>query len=127
MDAACRLTLRGLGRRHHVAREHGKENAGAGNLIKNPGWFAPTGAFCIQESGSSVHLVELSQSGQNRLKVVKIEPGADLEVRDFSSAHPFVDGARANGQPLGQFLLFDQGGIFGWSIHSVASFAVSTH
>jgi hypothetical protein len=27
VDAACRLTLRGLSRRHHVAREHGKEDA----------------------------------------------------------------------------------------------------
>lgn len=72
-------------------------------------------------------MVELSQSGQNRLEVVEVEPGADLEVRDFPSAHPFVDGARANGQPLGQFLLFDQGGIISWSIHGVAPFAVSTH
>jgi len=29
--AACCLTLRGLGRRHHVAREHGEEDAGAVN------------------------------------------------------------------------------------------------
>ena len=55
-------------------------------------------------------MVELPQSGQNRLEVVEIEPGADLEVRDFPSVHPFVDGARTDGQPLGQFLLFDQGG-----------------
>ena len=95
--------------------------------MKNPGWFAPVGVFYIQESGSSVHLVELSQSGQNRPEVVEVKPGADLEVRDFPSAHPFVDGARTYGQPLGQFLLFDQGGIVGWSVHIVASFAVSTH
>jgi len=56
--------------------------------------------YLLIDSGSSVHLVELSQSGQNRLEVVEVEPGADLEVRYFPSADPFVDGARAYGQPL---------------------------
>jgi hypothetical protein len=75
-----------------------RKKADLGN--EKPGWLLPSGAFCIQESGSSVHLVELTQSGQNRLEVVEVEPGADLEVRDFPSAHPFVDGAGTYGQPL---------------------------
>lgn len=46
----------------------------------------------------------------DRLEVVEVEPWTDLEVRDFPHPHPFVDGARTDGQPLGQFLLFYQGG-----------------
>jgi len=50
------------------------------------------------KSNRRVHLVELPQGGQNRLEVVKVESGADLEVRDFTQPDPFVDGAGADGE-----------------------------
>ena len=74
-----------------------------------------------------INLVELPQGGQNCLEVVEVEPGADLKVGDFPFPHPFVDGAGADGQPLGEFPLLDQGRGIGRSVHDDAPFAVSTH
>ena len=42
-------------------------------------------------SEPSVHLIELAQSGENRLELVKVEPVSDLEIRNFSLPNPLVD------------------------------------
>lgn len=69
--------------------------------------------FGLNHSGPSVHLIELPQGGENSLEVVEVEARADLQVGDLPHANPVVDGAWADGEPLGEFLLLDQGGLDG--------------
>jgi hypothetical protein len=61
------------------------------NIFFGGGWFAPSGVFCIQESGSGLHLIVLFQSGENRLKLKKVESRRDLDVGDHSFGDPGID------------------------------------
>ena len=118
-----------LGRRpargHHVARQHGEENAGAVNSMKNPGWFAPSGVFCIQESRPGIHLIEFFESCEDGFNLVEVASRGHFDARNHPPGNPAVDGSRADRQALGEFLFLDEGRFN--RIHGYAASSVSTH
>ncbi|MEY3898291.1 MAG: hypothetical protein RLZZ214_3812 [Verrucomicrobiota bacterium] len=65
----------------------------------------------MQESGSSVHLVELLQRGEHRVEFEQVKARRDLDVGNHSLGHPAIYGAGADRQAFCQFLLLDQGGL----------------
>ena len=52
--------------------------------------------FCVQESGSGIHLILLAQSSQHSIVVVEVEPWADVEIGNDAFPDQFIDGARAD-------------------------------
>ena len=75
-------------------RRAGKWGLSACN--KNPEQREPSGVFCVQESGSGVHLVVLFQGGENRLELKQVEARSDLDVGDHSFSDPGIDGSSAH-------------------------------